>query len=167
MRSVTAWELILRPPEALDQNPRSSPTTLPRIFTARRVGSMTIGAIVGFSGLSTTRAAVAQEPLHRRLRIAARLRLDHRGDDVVRLSRVLAPHEHEIAVADVGVDHRVAANAQRKDVLAAPGQRRRRDGHLALAVLLRQERRARGDAAEDRHLTVGSPSAGVGKGERS
>src|SRR5206468_5395993 len=67
---------------------------------------------------------------------------------------------------DVGVDHRVAADAQREDVLAAPGQRRRRDGHLALAVLLRQERRARGDAAEDRHLTVGS-HGGIGEGERS
>src|SRR5262249_55096085 len=37
------------------QNPRNRPMTLPRIVTERRAGSTTIGAIVWFSGLSTTR----------------------------------------------------------------------------------------------------------------
>src|SRR5262249_257054 len=40
----------------LPQKPRSSPTTLPSIFTGVRRGSTTIGAIVGWSGLSTTRS---------------------------------------------------------------------------------------------------------------
>src|SRR5215831_390039 len=61
--------------------------------------------------------AVAQEALHRGLRLAARLGLDHGDDDVVRLRRILAPDQHEIAVADVSLDHRLAADAERKDVL--------------------------------------------------
>ena len=77
-----------------------------------------------------------------RLGLAARLRLDQRRDDVVRLSRVLASHEHEIAVADVRIDHRVAPHAERKDVLAAPRQRCGGDRHFALPILLGEERRA-------------------------
>src|SRR5262249_238686 len=80
---------------------------------------------------------------------------------------VLPPHEHEIAVANVGLDHRFTADAQREDVLAAPGQGCRRDRHLALTVLLRQQWRARGDPAEDRHGVMrASGPDGVGKRQR-
>src|SRR6267142_2290828 len=115
-------------------------------------------------GLEHDARAVAHEALHRRLALAARLRLDHRDDDVVRLRGVLPPDEHEIAVADMGLDHRLAPDAEREDVLAAPGQRRRGDRHLAFAILLGQERRARGDPAEDRYGVMRPPRPGhVGK----
>src|SRR5262249_8186373 len=68
--------------------------------------------------------------------------------------------QHEIAVADVSLDHRLAADAERKDVLPAARQGRRRDRHFALAIFLGQERCAGGDPAEDRHGVVAARRAG-------
>src|SRR5262245_31621875 len=65
-------------------------------------------------GLEHDARAVAQETLHRGLGLAARLGLDHRDNDVVRLRRVLTPDQHEIAVADVSLDHRLAVQAARE-----------------------------------------------------
>ena len=50
----------------------------------------------------------------------------------------------------MGVDHALTPDAEREHVLAAIGERRGRHGQLALTVLLGEERRAGGDAAEDR-----------------
>ena len=94
------------------QNPRRTPCTLPRMRKSARPGSTTMGFIVGCSGLQHDALAVAREALH------GGLVVHERSDDVTGLRRVLAPDEDEVAVHDVGVDHAVAAHAQREEVLA-------------------------------------------------
>ena len=117
-------------------------------------------------GLEHDARAVAEESLHGRLAFTARLRLDQGNDDVVRLRRVLTVDQNEVAVADVRLDHRLAPDTKREDVLAASGQRGRGDRHLTLPVFLSEQRRARGDPAEDRHGLVRPAAANVGERQR-
>src|SRR5216117_2602292 len=102
-------------------------------------------------GLEHDAGAVPEIALHRRLGVAARFGLEQGDDDIVGLSRLLAPHQDEVAVADVRVDHALAPDTEREHVRAVAGKRRGRDGDLALDVLGSEVRRTRGDAAQDRH----------------
>src|SRR5688572_23959679 len=76
-------------------------------------------------------------------------RADHGHHDVVDLRALLTPDEHEVALADVRLDHAVAPHAQREQVFAPSRQRPGGDLDVALAVFHRQQRLARCDAAED------------------
>src|SRR5262245_58587904 len=98
--------------------------------------------------------AVAQEALDGGLALA-RVTLEQCDDDVVGLGRVLSADQDQVAIADVRVDHALAAHAQRKEVLTAARQEARRQRHLALAVLGGEQRRPGGDTSEDRHLAEG------------
>src|SRR5262249_10390649 len=92
--------------------------------------------------------------------LAARLGLDHRDDDVVELRAFLLAHQHQVAVADVGVDHAVTAHAKREQVLTPTGQRPGSDWQLAVPILLRQQRLPGRDASRDGD---GSASATAGR----
>src|SRR5262249_37484983 len=99
--------------------------------------------------------------------LAARLGLDHRDDDVVELRAVLLAHQHQVAVADVGVDHAVAAHAEREQVLAPTGQRPRGDWQFAFPILLGQQRLTGGAASEDGEGSAGATAGRVAQRERA
>src|SRR5262245_32681304 len=65
----------------------------------------------GIAGLEADAGPVPVEALERGLGI-----VDERDDDLAFGGRRLAADDHEIAVPDVIVDHRVAADAEREDV---------------------------------------------------
>ncbi len=78
------------------------------------------------------------------------LAVDHRRDDVAVLGHRLLPDHHPVAVGDRGVDHRVADHPeQEQGALADQVARERKD---VLDGLLGQDRAARRDPADDRHI---------------
>src|SRR5208283_2717406 len=93
--------------------------------------------------------AQVHEPLQRRGGLI------HEGRDDVALAR-LAPLEHrKVAVQDVGVDHRVAMDAQRPDPVGprpADAEDGGIDGDRLVGRLLLHRRQPRRDRAEDGHL---------------
>src|SRR5215831_881907 len=91
----------------------------------------------------------AREPLDRRLTV------DERDDDVARMGMVLAAHQDEVPLDDVGVDHAFPAHPEAEHVVAPATDPRGIERQGALAVLLRQKGRAGGDATQDRHLVRG------------
>src|SRR5438874_2331512 len=106
-------------------------------------------------GLEHDPLPVTRKALDRRLGLA-RLRLHERDHDVVGRRVVLPPHEHEIAVADVRLDHAFAAYAEREQLLGPAGQRGGGDVQLPLAVLGCEQRLPGGNTAEDRHRVRGA-----------
>src|SRR6266545_67671 len=72
-------------------------------------------------------------------------------DDVAGAGGVLLPHEDQVAVGDVGVDHAVATNTQREHLLAAGRQPVGPKRNGVLPVLLRENGRAGGDAPQHGH----------------
>ena len=74
--------------------------------------------------------------------------LDLGDDDVAVAGRGLRADEDEVAVGDVGLDHRVAADAE--DVRVAARREDVRDGHRLRRVLVGLDRAAGRDLADDR-----------------
>jgi zona occludens toxin (predicted ATPase) len=83
--------------------------------------------------------------------------LNERDDDLAVGRRVLPAHDDEVAVEDAGVDHRVAAHAEDELALVTAGDRRHR--HVVLDVLLREDRLARGDLADQRQPALAAHDA--------
>src|SRR5699024_7126540 len=77
------------------------------------------------------------EGLHRRLAV------DHRRDDLALLRRALGAHHHPVAVADGGVDHRVADHLQEEELAVA--HEPLGEGEDVLDLLLGGDRHAGGD----------------------
>src|SRR5256712_8188052 len=93
--------------------------------------------------------ALARKALDGRLALAG-LRLHERDHDVVGRRAVLPPYEHEVTVADVRLDHALAAHAQREQILAAARQRGGTDVQPAPPVLVPEQRLTPPDPAEAR-----------------
>src|SRR5215470_11855793 len=100
----------------------------------------------GVLGLQPDAAALAEEPLHRRL--VRRLVVAGERDDDLAVPRVLStPHDDDVAVEDAGLDHRLALDAQQEVAAKVLGHR-----DLLLDVLLGQQRSACCDLPEERQL---------------
>src|SRR5262245_7249154 len=97
---------------------------------------------VGVLGQELDRRAAAAQPLHRHLVVQAR---DHDLPGT-RLLRLV--HSEDVAVEDAGVAHAHAADLQQ--VVGARAEEVRVDRVAADDVLLGEDRRARGDAADER-----------------
>src|SRR5438034_3683022 len=95
--------------------------------------------------------AIAEIALDRRFPLTRGFRRHHRHDDVVRVRGLLTSYEHEVTVADVRVDHAVAAYTQREDVLTAIRQRRRCERQLTLPILFRKQRHTGRDTTQHGH----------------
>ena len=80
---------------------------------------------------------------------------DERDDDLARARIVLLAHDDDVAVEDAGLDHRFALDAEEEVGVAAE---RLGDRDLVLDRLLREQRAARSDLAEEREL--GSETVG-------
>src|SRR5579871_3750502 len=89
-------------------------------------------------------AGLAVEAFHRRLAV------DHRDDDLAVLRGALRPNEDEIPVHDRSFDHRIALYAQHERIRRARHELRRKR-EFAFDILLRGNRNAGGNPAEDRH----------------
>ena len=72
-----------------------------------------MGEYAGFCGSSQT---CPSRPLER---LDGRLAVDHRRDDLAVLGDRLAPHHDPVAVADRGVDHRVADHLEQEQLAVA------------------------------------------------
>lgn len=76
--------------------------------------------------------------------------IQQRRDDVSVLGRVLFANDHEVAVADRGVHHRIAMHLQHEQVAGAGqafGQ-----AHDVVDMLFRGDGHACGDASDQRHV---------------
>src|SRR5437016_36925 len=93
------WFSISETAEQSDHFAEDPYVALPWIHDERSHG--------GILRLEHDALAVTQVPLHRDFAFAGRVGRDHRDDDVVRMRAVLAPHDDEVAIADVRVDHAV------------------------------------------------------------
>src|SRR5712691_11915699 len=109
--------------------------------------------------------AVAEKALDRRLGLVAGP--DEGDDDIVGLRAFLPANDDEVTVTDVGVDHRIATDAKREHILGTSGKRGRRNRQITLAVLLRQQRLARGDASENRYRMIAAGRCCAGDCQRA
>jgi len=82
-------------------------------------------------------------------RLDGRLAVDHRGDDLTVLGDGLASDDDKVAVADRGVDHRVADDGQEEEVTVADELTGEREDLLDL--LVGGDRDTGGDASDQRH----------------
>src|SRR5712691_1703250 len=107
---------------------------------------------------------LAEEARHRRL-VRRFVVSDERDHDLAVPSVLLLTDDDDVAVEDAGIDHRVALDAQ-QELLATSGERL---GHtqVVLDVLLREQRPAGGDLADERQrmqLAVGPELNRLGGG---
>ena len=75
---------------------------------------------------------------------------DQGGDDLAVAGGLLLADHHVVAVADRGVDHRVAGDLEQEELTVADELLRQREDRLD--ALLGQDRPAGGDPAHDRHV---------------
>ena len=98
------------------------------------------------------------------IRLDRRLAVGDAGnDDVALLGGGLLDDDHEVAVEDAGVDHRVAADPEHEQIAVAGEVDRHRE--QLFDVLLRQHVGAGGDVADERDVADGPAldhGAGVG-----
>src|SRR4051794_9131577 len=91
--------------------------------------------------------ALTEVALDRRLSLGFVLGADDRHDDVAIGGRRLLAHDDRVAIEDARVLHRVAADLQDEIAAVAAGKRRHLD--VLLDVLLSEDRRTGGDAADE------------------
>ena len=82
-----------------------------------------------------------------------RLAVEHGRDDVAVLGGRLLPDDHPVAVADRGVDHRVADHLEQEELAVADQLLGQRED--VLDGLLGEDRSTGGDPADDGHVGGG------------
>src|SRR6478735_895098 len=96
-------------------------------------------------------------------RLDRRLVVEHRGHDVAVLGVLLLAHDDPVAVADGGLDHRVAGDLEQEEIALAHELLGQRED--VLDDLLGRDRHAGGDLAEHRDIGgLGARVARVGLG---
>jgi len=97
---------------------------------------------------------VGRQQLHVAVLLLERLHgglvVEHRGHDVAVDGVLLAAHDHPVAVADCGLDHRLADDLEQEQLAVAHERLRQRED--LLDRLLGEDRAACGDAADHRHV---------------
>ena len=142
------WAQPLRGRRPLDLGDRSEILVVPAdephqlALHGHLVGAEDAGLVVGVGGLQRDRGALAAQALQGRF-----LAVDQGHDDLAGVGGVGLADDHEIAVEDAGVDHRIPGDLQ-DEVLAGAEDGL---GHAdAVALLLdRLDGGAGGDAAKD------------------
>ncbi len=121
------------------QTERSTATTLP----STSAWSPRIGSNARVAGEQPGVAVALAEHLD------GRLAVEHRRDDLAVLGRALRAHDDPVAVADGGIDHRVADDLQHEQLALADELAGEREDLVDL--LLGGDRDAGRDASDERH----------------